>query len=161
MTDAQGRIQSMSLVHEMLYRKNEVKRIGFKLYAEELVASIFKSFTDNDGMIKYSVNAKDETFDLEIAVPLGLILNEAITNSVKYAFNELGRGQIDISLDCDNKENNVLVISDNGVGIEDEYINGSKETLGIELINILSEQLGGKAVFSNKSGTELTIYFKS
>jgi two-component sensor histidine kinase len=111
-------------------------------------------------MISYSVNANDETFDLEVAVPLGLILNEAITNSVKYAFNELKIGQIDISLKCDESEFCVLVISDNGVGIDDGYINGSKETLGIELINILSEQLGGQALFSNEKGTELTISFK-
>ncbi len=161
LTDAQGRIQSMSLVHEMLYRKSDVKKIDFDQYAGELVDSIIKSFTKEDAMIEYSVKDANCSFDLEVAVPLGLILNEAITNAVKYAFNDLKIGKIDISLDQKNENEYQLVIRDNGAGIPEEYINGNKETLGVELINILSEQLGGKANFKNEEGAVITIEFKS
>lgn len=161
LNDAQGRIQSMSLVHEMLYRKNEVKRIHFKTYAEELVTSIVKSVTDENVMISHEVNCQNESFDLAVAVPLGLILNEAITNSVKYAFNELQIGKIEIELEELLQGQFQLKIKDNGSGIPDDYLNGRKETLGIELVNILSEQLGGSAEFKNQNGTEITVRFKA
>ncbi|MBI3133309.1 MAG: tetratricopeptide repeat protein [Bacteroidetes bacterium] len=159
LTDAQGRIQSMSLVHEMLYRKNEVKRIDFRTYTEELVSSIIKSFSNNITHIEYSIQCSDESFDLELAVPLGLILNEAVTNSVKYAFDENPNGKIEILLKPIDSKNYQLTICDNGKGIPEEFINGSKETLGIELINILSEQLGGSARFLNENGTEVRVIF--
>ena len=157
--DAQGRIQSMALVHEMLYQKNEVKRIDFKTHTTELVSSILKSFSDGD-MIEYSIVCSDEKFDLEVAIPIGLILNEAITNSVKYAFNELKIGKIKVELQSLEEDHYRLIIRDNGSGIPDDYIDGSKETLGIELINILSSQLNGTATFSNNGGTEVMVEFQ-
>lgn len=161
LTDAQGRIQSMSLVHEMLYRKNEVKRIHFKTYAEELVASVVKSVTDENIVISHEVKCHNESFDLEVAVPLGLILNEAITNSVKYAFNESKTGKIEIVLEELLKGKFQLTIKDNGSGIPEDYLNGSRETLGIELVNILAVQLGGSAIFKNENGTEITVKFNT
>jgi len=161
LTDAQGRIQSMSLVHEMLYRKNEVKRIHFESYAQELVDSILFSFTQDERKIEFEINTTGESYDLEIAVPLGLILNEAITNAVKYAFDE---DQEDASIHIELRKIDIgefkLIIKDNGKGIPEEFIDGSKETLGVELINILSEQLGGQAQFRNENGALIVITFK-
>lgn len=159
LVDAQGRIQSMSLVHEMLYRKNEVKSIDFKSYAEELVGSIVKSIGNNDVKVEYFVQANDETLDLELAIPIGLILNESITNSVKYAFEGKSTGRIDIIFTEPTKNDFVLVIKDNGIGIKDEFINGKMETLGMELISILSEQLGGTLSIDNKDGTRIEVKF--
>jgi two-component system, sensor histidine kinase PdtaS len=159
LTDAQGRIQSMSLVHEMLYRKNEVKSIDFRSYAEELVASIFKSLTDVSDRLKYTIHCDTESFDLEVAVPIGLIMNEAITNSVKYAFNDSEKGQIDIILNEKEAGKFHLMIKDDGVGIKEEFIKGKVETLGIELINILSGQLGGELSIKNQNGTSVEINF--
>ena len=159
LTDAQGRIQSMSLVHELLYRKNEVKRIYFKTYAEELVSSIFKSLTNVSDKIIYNIECQDESFGLEVAVPLGLMLNEAITNSVKYAFTDQDSGQIDIILTKTGAYHYKLIIKDNGKGIPDEFIKGNMETLGIELINILSEQLEGTLKISNENGTKIELDF--
>lgn len=161
LTDAQGRIQSMSLVHELLYRKNEVKRIDFKAYTEELVSSIIRSYTNEKLKISCTVDCNDESFDLELAVPLGLILNEAVTNSVKYAFINKADGSVLIQLKPLGSKNYLLIIKDDGIGIAEEFINGSKETLGIELINILSRQLGGSAEFLNMSGTEVRVTFNA
>jgi len=159
LVDAQSRIQSMSLVHEMLYRKNEVKRIDFRSYAFELVDSIIKSYSNKPENIYFEINCGDESFDLELAVPLGLMLNEAVTNSVKYAFLDNEAGKIVITLKPIENKKYLLIIHDNGVGIKDEFINGSKETLGIELITILSAQLGGSVKFLNSNGTEVRITF--
>lgn len=162
LTDAQGRIQSMSLVHEMLYRKNEVKRIHFESYAQELVDSILFSFTQDEGAIDFTMSTTGESFDLEIAVPLGLILNEAITNAVKYAFDEdQDDAHIHIELRKIDMGEFKLIIKDNGNGIPEEFIDGRKETLGVELINILSEQLGGEAQFRNEEGAVIIITFKA
>jgi two-component system, sensor histidine kinase PdtaS len=158
--DAQGRIQSMSLVHELLYRKNEVKKIDFKTYTNELVSSIIRSYANNKTEIKFTIDCQDESFDLELAVPLGLILNEAVTNSVKYAFTNAEKGVISIDITAAEGHKYLLKIKDNGSGIPEEYINGSKETLGIELINILSNQLGGSAQFINDQGTEVRVEFR-
>lgn len=158
LTDAQGRIQSMSLVHELLYRKNDVKRIEFKAYAEELVSSIFKSLTDVSTNITYNVQCQDESFDLEVAVPIGLMLNEAITNSVKYAFQNQETGHIDIVL-TKSGVNLKLEIKDNGKGIPAQYLEGRSETLGLELMNILSEQLNGQLKISNENGAKIEMFF--
>jgi len=159
--DAQGRIQSMSLVHEMLYRKNEVKRIDFRAYTEELVSSIVKSYFNESTPVTFEIECSNESFDLELAVPLGLMLNEVVTNSVKYAFTGKSSGKINVILKPADKKNYLLLIKDNGIGIPTEFINGSKETLGIELITILSEQLGGSVQFLNDHGTEVRILFNA
>lgn len=161
LTDAQGRIQSMSLVHEMLYRKNEVKRIDFKSYTEELLASIIKLYSNESTKVEFEISCGNESFDLELAVPLGLMLNEAATNTVKYAFEGKTSGKISVILKPADKKNYLLIIKDNGSGIPTEFINGSKETLGIELISILSEQLGGSVQYLNENGTEVRILFNA
>lgn len=161
LVDAQGRIQSMALVHEMLYRKNEVKKIDFSVYAEELVSSIVSSFRNAKTELTYTIESSHESFDLELAVPLGLILNEAVTNSVKYAFEGRSEGNIFIQLKPIDSKNYLLLIRDDGVGIPDEFINGARETLGIELINILCEQLGGAVQIQNQQGTEIRAVFNA
>lgn len=159
LSDAQGRIQSMSLVHELLYRKNEVKEIGFKAYTEELVGTVLHSFAGEGRTIDYKIECDDETFDLEVAVPLGLIMNEAITNAVKYAFDGRTNGSVYISLKRLNDEFFEMIIQDDGIGIPDEFIDGNKGTLGMELINILTEQLGGQVTINNDSGTRISLRF--
>ncbi|MBD3636746.1 MAG: hypothetical protein HUJ25_05335 [Crocinitomicaceae bacterium] len=160
LTDAQGRIQSMSLVHEMLYSRSDVKRIDFKSYVQELVPSILKSLTEQSGKITYEVKSGDESFDLELAVPLGLILNEAITNSVKYAFNDQDKGKIEILLRKLEPLTYLLIIRDDGSGIPDQYLKGERDTLGIELIHILSDQIGGTLEIKNEGGTEIRVTFR-
>ena len=161
LSEAQGRIQSMALVHEMLYRKNEVKRILFNDYSKELVSSIVKSYSNENTKINCNILCAAESFDLELAVPLGLMLNEGVTNSVKYAFEGKSVGNIDIILTPLNENRFQLILKDDGVGIPTEFINGSKETLGIELITILTNQLGGEVKISNESGTEIIIEFSA
>lgn len=157
--DAQGRIQSMSLVHEMLYRRNEVKTIDFSVYSYELVDSIVKSLSKPDTTIMVNLNMKEILLDLEVAVPLGLILHEAVTNAVKYGFPNISKGTINIELEQLSVSDFKLIISDNGVGIPEDILNGNRETLGIELIKILCEQINGRAEFKVENGTSVITYF--
>lgn len=158
--DAQSRIQTMALVHEMLYKKNEVQNISFTAYVNELITSIIRSLNEENKEIKYTVQAGNESFDLQVATSLGLILNEAFTNAVKYAFTARDSGQIDVTLELLQNHNYRLTIRDNGVGIPQELINGKRESLGVELIHILSEQLGGQAEIKNLNGTIIVVVFK-
>ncbi|MEX1001734.1 MAG: histidine kinase dimerization/phosphoacceptor domain -containing protein [Crocinitomicaceae bacterium] len=160
LTDAQSRIQSMSLVHELLYRKSEVKRIDFKEYVNELVSSIIRSYKGEKEEIAYVIECGNESFDLEVAIPLGLILNEVVTNSVKYAFEDSTSGEIHVKLVKKEAAHYTLTIRDNGVGIPEQYISGKKETLGIELINILSSQLEGSVTIKVENGTTVVLDFK-
>ncbi|MBK7128964.1 MAG: sensor histidine kinase [Crocinitomicaceae bacterium] len=159
--DAQSRIQTMALVHEMLYKKNEVQNILFSAYVTELITSIIHSLNDENKEINFTVKAGNESFDLQIATSLGLILNEAFTNAVKYAFKSRESGQIDISLESLGHQKYRLTIQDNGIGIPEEIINGKRETLGVELIHILSEQLGGHAEIKKMNGTIIVVVFNA
>jgi two-component sensor histidine kinase len=114
-----------------------------------------------DELVDYEVDCSSETFDLEVAIPLGLILNEAITNAVKYAFKEGEKGLMQIQLTTLEDGFHKLTIKDDGVGISDDYIHDLEESLGIELINILSEQLEGSVEISNDNGTKMEIHFKA
>lgn len=159
--NAQVRVQSMALVHELLYRKNEVKTLDFKEYLEELVKTLFESYTKEGDGISYVVNCEKTYLDLDVAIPLGLLVNEIVTNSLKYAFTETNLGQINITLSKIDENKYSLIIKDNGKGIPQDFIDGSSETLGVELIKILSEQLRGSAKFIVERGTTIEILFET
>ncbi|UKN02634.1 ATP-binding protein [Paracrocinitomix mangrovi] len=159
LTDAQGRIQSMSLVHEMLYRKNEVKSIDFADYTNELIGMVIGYYVEDFNQVKFSVDSNVKNMDLELAIPIGLIINEAVTNSIKYAFDSYDEAEINVSFNQNGQGKYHLLITDNGKGIPEEYLNGKIESLGIELISILSEQLGGEAKITNTDGTKIELEF--
>ncbi len=157
--EAQARIQAMSLVHEMLYERNNIKAIDFKQYAEQLTASILNSLIRNV-KIDYELIGEGYTLDLDKAIPLGLILNEAITNTAKHAFKGIDAPKITIVFSANGEGEFGISIKDNGVGLPTQMIIDEKETLGLELIHILTEQINGKLNIVNDKGTLISIWFK-
>lgn len=157
--DAQGRIRSMSLVHEMLYKKNEAKEITFDHYVYELTSVILDSFRKGKNDIELTIESDEILFDLEMSVPLGLILNEIITNSVKHAFQGVEKPEIKISLRKQEAGVYRMIIEDNGVGMTQDQINESRDSLGMELIQILSEQLNGSCKITGEKGTKYEMEF--
>lgn len=155
-----SRIMSMSLVHELLYKTDEANSIDFQSYAQELLESVLNGASIEEGAIQSTIQAKGFTFDLEVAIPLGLIMNETITNSIKYAFTEDSVApEITIRLEREG-EFYLLQVRDNGVGIQSEKMNSS-ESLGHELIEILSEQLDGRFDYLVDKGTVVRVWFKA
>lgn len=154
---ARNRIQSMSLVHEMLYSFDQIKEINFEVYCKELVSGIIKTF-EQEKKITFTIDCIPYPVDLNKAVPLGLILNESITNSIKYAFGEMDEGHIAVLL-SKNKGKLLLIIKDNGIGLSENSDSDSGGTLGLELIHILGEQLGGTVSIRNNKGAEIRIEF--
>ncbi len=158
--ESKQRIQAMSIIHQKLYQSNNLSAIHMRDYVPELVEFLKFSY-DHNPKIKFSLQIEQIILDHTFAIPLGLILNEAITNSLKYAFIETGEGTITISLRETSKGQLKLVIGDNGIGIPERYTTNAPQSMGLNLIKGLCEDIGGHCKLENKGGTRLSIIFPS
>ncbi len=160
--ESQNRITSMALIHEKLYQSSDLMLINFKEYINDLAVGLFQAYGVNMGIIKLNINIEDTSMDIDHAIPAGLIINELITNSLKYAFPEGRKGIIYIILKT-MKDNMVeLVIGDNGIGLPRDFDFKKSKTLGLHLVTTLVEnQLNGKInIHNNNGGTEFAIQFR-
>lgn len=147
------RIQAISLVHKMLYESQDLSKISIKEYIHELSSLIMKSFGISDSRILLNIQVDDLFFLLDTAIPLGLILNELITNSLKYAFPENRKGTISIELKKIDMDNNLLHYSDNGIGAPSGFNFKNQKSLGLKLIYSIGEQqMMGKVKIENSNG---------
>lgn len=152
-----NRISSMATVHEMLYRSSEYSKIDYKDYLETLIQSLIATISDRQ-KIEFQIEVKEAIFTIETAVPLGLLINEILTNSIKHAFNGQ-KGIIYIRIKSEN-HHHVLEIGDNGTGLCKDIDQKKNETLGLSLIESLAEQLDAKIECSTyKPGTHYRLYF--
>jgi two-component sensor histidine kinase len=156
--DSQNRMQAISIVHQKLYQSDDLASINLQIYIEELARSIQDSFQDTRN-VKFNFNVAEIRLTTADTVPLGLILNEAITNSVKYAFAEGQQGIITISMFETMEGRYQLSVSDNGKGLPDDFDVASCSSLGINLMIGLTEQLSGKFSIGSNGGTLITILF--
>lgn len=161
--EIQKRISTIALVHEMLYKTKLDEKIDLKQYLQELGDFLLDSLSTQEKNIEFSVEGDTTLLNVDQAVPLGLIINEMITNSVKYAFEEDNLNpEIQIKLQSNNGYLTV-VVKDNGIGFKSNMDISKMESLGIKAIRLLSEQLLGKLKYYNEAGAvwELTIPLKS
>lgn len=152
---SQSRILSMSLIHQNLYNTKNVSRIYFQNYLDELVQNLLLAF--NNTLVKASVRADNIFFDIQTALPLGLIINEILTNSLKHAFNDGEVGELSISLHKD-ADQFVLLIGDNGKGIAN--LCKRKDAIGMDLVELLVMQLKGELHLLSENGTQYKIIFR-
>lgn len=158
--ESQQRILSMAFVHELLYKNNKIDEIDAKEYIKELSRSIISTFRMEDKNIIMNIEAEDHHLNLEQAIPVGLILNEAITNSVKYAFKDRSRGLITVKMENIDDESVRLTVSDNGSGFNlDSAIENN--SLGLELIEVLTDQINGEYNIESEKGTKIEVTFKN
>jgi two-component system, sensor histidine kinase PdtaS len=155
MLESRNRVQAMALIHESLYSHDDLRNIQASTYIERLCSNIFNSYKIDPEKIALSTKIDQLKLDIDETVPLGLIINELITNAVKYAFKEDG-GTIHIALNADN---NVVTLSvaDNGVG----YAEDAKPGFGTRLINSFAKKLRAEWSVLNDAGTTVTIMFPS
>jgi PAS domain S-box-containing protein len=154
---SQARVRSMSLIHERLYRSNDLGRINFGQYIYDLAAFLFSSYHDISGQISLSVQADEVTLDIDTAIPLGLILNELVTNSLKYAFPNQRPGEIKIQLLKHSDGFISMLCSDNGIGVPLGQELHQTTSLGLQLVFSLVRQIDGEIVISNKDGLQTEI----
>ncbi|MFZ3383083.1 MAG: histidine kinase dimerization/phosphoacceptor domain -containing protein [Candidatus Methanoperedens sp.] len=160
-TESQNRIASMALVHEKLYQSKDLARIDLSDYLSDLVANLFQSYVKNSGKIKLNMNIENIQLDIDLAIPCGLIINELVTNSLKYAFPAGRVGEITIQFRKTTENTHEFVIRDNGIGISPDLDFRKTGSLGLHLVTILAEnQLHGEINLNRNEGTEFTIKFK-
>lgn len=158
MVESQNRVQSMGMIHQNLYQGENLAAIEMKNYFVNLGSYIIDSFDATD-RISMEVNMDTLELDVDRAIPIGLIVNELITNSLKYAFPDRRKGEIMVSLKED-KEHLYLRVADNGKGMsKSKSIEGTG--FGTQLVELLTKQLDGKMTLSTQQGTEVFFEFKT
>lgn len=155
--DSQHRIRSISLIHQKLYQSQNIASINMPTYIQELVEYLQDSF-DTNYNIHFDLNIEPVELDVTQAVPLGLILNEAISNAIKYAFPNR-KGLINITMQQVDEENYSLIIADNGVGLPPDFDVNKSNSLGMSLMKGLSKQLNGRFELRNENGLTIHIAF--
>ncbi len=157
--ESQNRAKSMALIHERLYQSTDLKSIDFGDYIHTLATDLFHTYVSDPGRVKLNMNVKNVMVDINTTVPLGLIVNELVTNSMKHAFPEGKEGEINIEFHK-RKDEFILVISDTGVGFPEDIDFKNTDSLGLQLVNNLVSQIDGNITLDKSHGTEFKIKFK-
>ena len=159
---SQNRVLSMAMIHEMLYLRSNLSKIEFKPYVQELTEYLVKSVKGRSKNATINIDIPDIELGIDTAIPLGLLINEAVSNSLKYAFVENDNGQIDITLKKESAQNTYnLHISDNGIGFSEKLDFRTTKSLGLKLIHTLARQLKGSVKRLNtEKGTNYSITFQ-
>ncbi len=159
-TEGQNRVKAMALIHQKLYQNENLATIDFGEYAEQLSQDLAGIYP-NAGKVTTSVNAESKIrFDIDTAVPLGLILNELISNSYKYAFEGKDKGEIQVSIESIGDGKHQLMVEDNGRGLSKGFDLEKAKSLGLRLVNRLTEQLYGTVDYYGDHGAKFVINFE-
>jgi two-component sensor histidine kinase len=153
------RMEAIAIIHQKLYQTENDTLINVYGYVYDLMDNLQDGFA-NAKNIHFKLNIADFVLDISQSVPLGLILNEAITNAIKYAYREGERCTVNISLQPAGDQRIELRITDNGKGLPPGFDWRNTPSLGLQLINLLAQQLKGELSFINRGGLEITLNFK-
>lgn len=158
LTEARSRVHSMSLVHEILYKSENLTDIDLHAYFEHLTQHLSRAFVLPTGKVGITVNAVGVRVEVDQAIPCGLIVTELLINALKYAFPEKDGGEIRIEATCETGDNIVLTVADNGIGLPGDFDPSSAKTLGLRLVTeLVEDQLEGSWALDTAGGTRWTI----
>ncbi|OOG76720.1 hypothetical protein B0E43_06910 [Algoriphagus sp. A40] len=157
--NSKNRVYAMSLIHQKLYQNNAFGKIDMSVYIPELIQYLKDSFQVKQG-IRFHLRVEKILLDISQAIPVGLILNEAVTNSIKYAFGTRKSNEIHVSFSYVSPETTQLLITDNGIGFPVEMQTNKLDSLGLKLMRGLSEDIGGELEMDSVSGTTIKVTFK-
>jgi two-component sensor histidine kinase len=159
--DIQNRIRSISLVHEKLYQSKDLLNINLRDYIGELAHALLRSFEGSKSRISFALDIDDVFISLNSITTCGLIINELVSNSLKYAFPNSREGEIRIALHAMNGDEIELRISDNGIGLPESLDFQNPQTLGLKLVRkLVEDQLRGKIELKGEKGTDFLVTFK-
>jgi PAS domain S-box-containing protein len=156
--ESQNRIKSMAFIHESLYQTKDFSSINFSEYVTNLSNNLVHSYQNFEDQVDLDMKIQDVYLNLDIAIPCGLIINEILSNALKYAFPNNRSGKIHINLSHKDQEI-TLIIRDNGVGLPAHIDYKNTESLGLQLVVTLVDQLGGSIKLDRVKGTKFTIVF--
>lgn len=156
--ESQNRVRSMALIHEKLYQSKDMSQIDFSGYVSELVSNLFSSYSLNSALITPHQDINNILLEIDLAINLGLIINELVSNAFKHAFPSGSKGNLYVSIKKEGQKFE-LVIQDDGVGFSPEINFRKTESLGLQLIITLVEQIGGEIFLIPDHGTKFVINF--
>ena len=157
--ETQNRVESMALIHEKLYQSKDMTRIDFADYIQAVASHLFPQYNVDPSVIKQKIDAHDVFMGINTAIPCSLIINELLSNCLKHAFPAGKEGEIRIDLRSDANKKFTLIVSDNGVGFPEDLDFRNTETVGLQLVCTLVEQLEGTIELDRHGGTEFEITF--
>ncbi len=156
--ESQNRIRSMALIHETLYRSDDLAHIDLSEYIHNLIKFLITSYNVSSGGITFKVDIADVSLSMDTAVPCGLIINELVSNSLKHAFNT-GKGRLWVKLHRVDDNQFEIVVKDDGIGLPSELDIDTSPTLGLRLVKTLVKQIDGRLEATSCCGTEFRILF--
>jgi two-component sensor histidine kinase len=160
--ECQTRVQAIALIHEQLYQSRNYSRVPFSQYARSLAANVFHAAGASPGAVSLEVEVGEVALAVDKAIPCGLILNELITNALKHAFPQERRGTVRVLLNQTAAGLVKLVVTDDGVGLPAELDIRQSDTLGMQLVCTLGEQLAAKLdVRRTIAGTSFEVVFQA
>ncbi len=157
--ESQNRIYSMALIHEQLYRSTDLATVDFSQYLKALVAHLSDCYNLDSQRIRCQLDVETITLNIETAHPYGLIINELVANALEHAFPNNRSGKIWVSLKRDRDNKIVSIVKDNGIGLPKNFNLQETDSLGMQLVFTLTEQLEGKIEIENCNGTSFKIVF--
>jgi two-component sensor histidine kinase len=157
--ESRNRVRTMALVHEKLYQSSDLSKIDFAKYIRSLTSYLQRSYGVDPNTIRLETDAHDVQLAIDTAVPCGLIINELVTNSLQHAFPDGRKGVIRIEFQPNGESNYVLAVSDDGIGLPEEPDAGASETLGMQLVTTLVDQLEGSLEIKRAGGTRIEVTF--
>ena len=143
LNESRSRIQSMSIIHEMMYQKQDFAQLDMKYYINKLIVSLTQLYFIDTGRINIINKCRNVKIDLNRAIPCGMIMNELISNTMKHAFPDKRKGEIEIKLQK-KSDKYYLSVRDNGIALPPDFKPSEAKTLGMTIISGLTEQLEGK-----------------
>jgi PAS domain S-box-containing protein len=158
--ESQNRVRSMALIHEKLYQSQDLGQIDFGEYVLNLVSMLFHSYRTHSGSVKLETRIDPVFLNIDTAIPVGLLINELVSNSLKYAFPAGRSGTIFIELRAEANQQFTLCFRDDGIGVPEEFDLDKTGTLGLRLVKILTSQIGGELAFHRNGGTQFVITFR-
>ncbi|MDP4190210.1 MAG: PAS domain S-box protein [Bacteroidota bacterium] len=159
--DSRNRVKSMALIHERLYQSSDLGRIDFSEYIHELVGFLSRTYLTDSQSVAIEMDLESIYLSIDMAIPCGLIINELVSNSLKYAFPSGENGKIKICFKAESSKDYMLLIEDNGVGIPSDINFRETTSLGLQLVNNLVDQLKGTIDLLDEKGARFLIKFSS
>lgn len=157
--ESQNRVKSMAMLHEKLYQSKNFTHIKFEDYVKSLVSDLFFTYSTSPDKVRLTIEVEDVSLNLETAVPCGLIISELVSNCLKHAFPNGRKGEMYVSLK-DRNGNYELIVSDDGIGFPQNLEFENTESLGLQLVQNLTNQIDGEIIIDSSHGTKFIIVFK-
>ena len=154
--EGQNRVQSMALIHQNLYQEDNLTGVDMKEYFTKLTRGLFDSYNIRKDQVSLELDIEDVNLDVDSVIPIGLIVNELVSNSLKYAFPDDKNGKINVSLK-ESDDRLSLMVKDNGIGMDDKTKNQLGSSFGYRLINVFKDQMKADLKIDRYDGTSVTL----